>query len=84
MRPLFSPVGIRRAFSQITHLLWLAVLTTALYILAFTAFFLSDPTAFLALGQSLSRVPEMMEHLLLSAFLLTALSMAEELLHRTK
>ncbi len=82
MKNAFSPAGIRRKFSQITHLLWLAVLTTALYILAFVGFGLVCPGAFVAQGMSLSSVYRMVEHLLVSAFLLTSLSLAEELVYR--
>ena len=78
----FLPAELRRKFFQITHLLWLALLMTALYIPALVAFAIQCPGSFVAGGMSLYSVYRMVEHLLLSTFLLTAFSLAWELLHR--
>ncbi len=72
----------RGVFFKVSHLFWLALTVTALYILSVTLTLYGDLPAALW-EMAIHRVPEMMEHLLLGVFLLVALSALEEYIHRT-
>lgn len=63
-------------------LFWTAILADALYIFSYIHTFCTSPSAAMARGETLTAVPAMMEHILMSAVMLLLCACAAEILHR--
>jgi len=78
-----SSVRFRRRFTCLSHVFWMIVLLDALYIAGYVLAFFVDPSAAAEKGMLLSQVPPMMEHVLMSALLLTAAGVSAETVVRS-
>jgi len=71
-----------RRFSRLFHIFWIAVFCDSVYILKYLQRFLFGSAAAIARGERLSAVPDMLEHVLMSAVLLAMFGLCAELLRR--
>ena len=72
-----------RRISRLMRIFWLAAVCDAAYVLYFVRQFAEAPAEAMARGASLSAVPAMTEHVLMSAALLVLAGAAAEILRRT-
>lgn len=71
-----------RRFAALMQLFWTAILADALYIFSYIRAFLSAPSESFSRGETLSIVPAMTEHVLMSVTMLLLCACAAELLRR--
>lgn len=71
-----------RRIATIVRVFWLAIVCDAVYILKYIQFVQTAPGAAMARGATLTAVPAMTEHILMSAVLLLLCSLLAEILRR--